>query len=132
MAERSLHRERVRVVAVVDEQPSSRQRLLFLAPAGERDAHGAALGLFERQPERAVGGERRERVRRVVARTEAELDLGLPAEGLHGQPRVLVGLEGEQLHVPARPVPDEVDVRAAEVRLEQRLVGGHGSDASGR
>ena len=70
--QRRAHRGRVRVVGVVDDEASSRQRQLLATPAGERDRVGARLGAIERQPERLVGDERGERVLGHVAGGERQ------------------------------------------------------------
>ena len=66
------HRGRVGVVGIVDDHPSSGQRQLLPAPAGQRDRVGPRLSSIEWKPEGVVGEERRQGVLRHVARGERQ------------------------------------------------------------
>src|SRR5439155_20703278 len=116
--ERGLHRERVGVVAVVDEQAAAGQLDLLTAPARERDLDRP----YHREPESPGRTERSECVARLMACAEIELDLG--------------SLEGDQ----RSPVLDpslglteaddlEVGSRHGEVfRYDRGAAGGQGRD----
>ena len=104
-AERRTHRHRVRVVTVVQEQTAARQLALLLTQLRELDRQ---LALRQRHPEHLGHGDRGARVRELVRRrvVRRERDRRLVVDTL------------------------DDDVRAVEVRLEQRLVG-HDRDATG-
>ena len=74
-AERRAHRERVRVVGVVDQRARRRGAALLAAPARELDRGRALAGPVERQAERVVRRERGERVRGWCRAVQVEADL---------------------------------------------------------
>ena len=73
--QRRLHRGRVRVVGVVDDEAAAGERQLLAAP--RRELHAPPHSPSSRssgRSERVVGGQRGERVLRLVARGEREAD----------------------------------------------------------
>src|SRR5206468_12923524 len=124
--ERRGHRERVRVVAVVDENPFPGERDLFAPPARGLHLTRATLGLSEWEPEGVVRREGREGVGRVVSPRETELDRQRPAEGLHLQAGVAV-LRSEvgEADVAALAEADDLDVVALQVGIEVAFAGGN-------
>src|SRR5205085_3652565 len=96
----SPHRDRVGVVAVVDQDAAARKGKLLPAPGREDDLARALPDLRERQAERAVRRERDERVVDVVLRGEVELDLDVVVAELDleaGRPRA--GREPDEAHI---------------------------------
>src|SRR4029453_16265436 len=81
--QRGRHGGWVRVVAVVDEHAIVRKGELPSTQRRKLDVACTAPGLAERETKRVVGGERRKRVRRVVAGGEAELERQRAAERRH-------------------------------------------------
>ena len=131
--ERGRHGERVRVVAVVQKHAPAGERHLLAAQARELDVPRALLELAEGKAERVVGGDRGEGVRRVVSRAEAELERQRPAERLDLDPRAAVPRgEVRQGDVAAVPEASDLDVRAAEVRLQVGLARGDDRRPAGR
>ena len=106
--ERRLHRGRVRVVGVVDDEAAARQRQLLSPPRRQQHCRGALGQALERQAESLVRRHRRERILRLVARREREPDAAA-AEG--DVCAVLAQLDVD------RPDPAHVDV-VAQVRLQ--------------
>ena len=104
----------------------------LLAEARQGDLGRAASGVRERQPERAVGRERGQRIRRVVPRADVERQLHPLAQHAHVEARLaLPRLEAEQLDVPLFPVGDDLDVLVRE-EVEQPLAGRDADDAAAR
>jgi hypothetical protein len=77
------------------------------------------LGLSEREAEGVVSGQRRERIGRVVAPREAELDRQGPPERLHFQARAAVlRREVREADVAAVAEADDLDVVTLQVGVE--------------
>ncbi len=75
MLERGAHGVRVRVVGVVHDETSSRERALLTAPGRETDTGDALVRTVERETERVVDVERGERVHGEMALRERKLEL---------------------------------------------------------
>ena len=131
--ERGGHRERVRVVGVVDEEAVVGKLRLLPAPARQRDLRGALARPRERQAERAVGAERGEDVLGVVARREGKLERNPLAEDRHLDGRgVAARRERDELDVAVWAEANHLDVLAVQVRLEQRISCGDDRRSAGR
>ena len=130
MLERRLERSGVRVVGVVDQKPSARQRRFLSTPAREPNRTRTFLRTFQRQPELAVDDERGERVKGLVPGAQSQLQLdSLSLDREDRARRLAVGLEGDHRGGAARPEAAQVDVLGKE-GLEQRLAGRNDPDST--
>ena len=127
--QRRPHRDRVRVVAVVDEDAAAREREFLAPPAREDDLARPPADVREREAERAVDREGDERVVDVMEALEVELDVDALVGEIDLEPRrPLARLEPHQANVAVAADPDDVDAVEPQVRLE---LGGHGGDHRG-
>ena len=81
MVERGAHRDRVGVVAVVDQEDLPSQLDALPAEAGEHYPRGQRRHLRQVDPERDADRDRAERVRQVVGLGEGEAEVRLAARG---------------------------------------------------
>ena len=120
MPQRGLHRRRIGVVGVVDDEAAAGKRELLAAPFRELHRGGALLEPVERQVHRLVRGQGRERVLRLVARREREADSPL-AEGDVGA--VLPQLDVDRRHAEDLDVGPQVRLQLDRDRDDRDPVG---------
>ena len=131
VVDRGLHRKRVGVVGVVQQQAALGQLLEAAAQGRELDATRARLGLLEGVADGDEGADGRQGVLQVVAAAEAEVERRPASESVDQG----VGLEAAHLglgHADVGALAAEGDEAAgviAQMGFEQRLVGGRDEGA---
>jgi hypothetical protein len=131
VVESGLHRQRVGVVGVVQQQAAPGQLLEPSAQRRELDAARPRFGLFEIVAERNEGADGRQGVLQIVPAAEAEIEGGPAPEGVDQRMR-RAALDPRLGHTHVGALAAERDETArviAQMGFEQGFVGGHDKGA---
>ncbi len=125
MLQPGAHRVGVRVICVVDDEPATGKLQLVAPPGREHDVSRPERGKLQRETESDVCIERRQRVHRLVALGERQLQLdALPVDPESSSS----GVELDVAWIEAT----HLDVIPCEVRIERECSGGNDRDPTRR